>query len=1120
MIFSVRCLKFFSIHIVSILIFVLSSAFFLHADVTLDGTLGGPQLSLTGPDFQIEAEYGKTIGTNLFHSFGEFSIENSQSAVFSGPADIKNIVGRVTGGSISSIDGHITSDMPLANLYLLNPSGFLFGPNASLAVNGSFHVSTADYLSLGNEGVFYADPIKTSILHVDPPTAFGFLSASPEGITVQDTTLTVGEGKTVSIIGGDLEFIGKEVLSRSQVIAPGGRIDIVSVSSPGEVIPDYSIETPGLSTESCDTLGSIKMDYANINAGGNGGGTIFIRGGSLVVDTSYIYASTQGNSGTTGGNGIDINISGDMILDNPYGNECTIGTNVFGYYYDESGQPVTVQEDSGGIRISADHLELKNGASIRSVAFLGSAGGSGDIVLNTNTLLIENSATIQAGTGGSEDSGNILINTGTIDIRDNGFVWTNAFGGTGNSGGIDITADHVFLSNERYPGASTGIVTQTYWSGYQNYPGSAGNAGNITLKTNHFEMLPSTQINSATYYLGQGGNIDIAIAEKGSITGMKNVTTGIIASAGSQWAANKGGNINITAGELQLDSHASITAATYSTTDSGNITLEDVGTLEINNGSYISTIALFGTGGSAGDVFVHADNIRMSGLESTPEPFTTDFNGITSSSGYGNSNSGTIIIETDNIHMDNRSTITSTSYSSGEGGRIAIEAHGNTGLIELLNGSGISASAFGTGYGGQVEISADHIRVSGVHPEIYTEGTTGAETLAPSGIASQAGVNGGNGGSLDIEAQTIEVLDGALMATDTFGTGKAGDINIVSDHLVVSGENAAMRDFFISIGHDVKHAASEIVANASSSYIGDDATGDGGSINISTKELLLEETGRISTDTTSPGQGGNINILAQSVSISSSASISAMSSISEQAGKAGNITIETKNDFHMDDASLLTSAQTAQGGNIRVEGETIELVNHTTVSAQSSGSGDAGSVYLGGQQSFFMDKSVVSTEALQADGGNIKIFAEDLVHLVDSLISASVGGGVETEGGNVSIDPEFVVLKNSQIIANAYEGAGGNIDIISDVFLADPDSLIDASSSLGIDGQVDIQSPITHVNSLVKPLSKDFRSVVALLRQPCMARVHKGEYSSFMIKGRTSLPVEPGRFLSSPLSIQ
>ena len=167
-----------------------------------------------------------------------------------------------------------------------------------------------------------------------------------------------------------------------------------------------------------------------------------------------------------------------------------------------------------------------------------------------------------------------------------------------------------------------------------------------------------------------------------------------------------------------------------------------------------------------------------------------------------------------------------------------------------------------------------------------------------------------------------------------------------------------------------------------------------------------------------------------------------------------------------------------------------------------------------------MDNSILSTNARQADGGNIKVYADYMVYLLGSEITASVGGGKETTGGNVSIDPRYVILKNSIITANAFEGKGGNIEIVSDLFLADPDSIIDASSSLGIDGQVEIRSPITHVSGLVSPLSKDFKNVVVLLREPCLARIQKGEYSSFMIKGRDSIPTGPERFLSSPLPSQ
>ena len=67
----------------------------VHADVVLDGSLGsiGP---LAGPDFTIDAVDGRTVGANLFHSFSEFNVSSSQSATFTGPASIANILGRVT----------------------------------------------------------------------------------------------------------------------------------------------------------------------------------------------------------------------------------------------------------------------------------------------------------------------------------------------------------------------------------------------------------------------------------------------------------------------------------------------------------------------------------------------------------------------------------------------------------------------------------------------------------------------------------------------------------------------------------------------------------------------------------------------------------------------------------------------------------------------------------------------------------------------------------------------------------------------------------------------------------------------------------------------------------------
>ena len=101
----------------------------LKAQVVVDGSFGNAG-ALSGPNFKIPDTLGKTVGDNLFHSFSEFSLQTGQAATFTGPDTIQNILGRVTGDKVSEIDGLIRSEITDANLYLLNPNGFLFGKNA------------------------------------------------------------------------------------------------------------------------------------------------------------------------------------------------------------------------------------------------------------------------------------------------------------------------------------------------------------------------------------------------------------------------------------------------------------------------------------------------------------------------------------------------------------------------------------------------------------------------------------------------------------------------------------------------------------------------------------------------------------------------------------------------------------------------------------------------------------------------------------------------------------------------------------------------------------------------------------------------------------------------------
>src|ERR671931_516895 len=150
------------------------------------------------------------------------------TATFTGPAGTANILSRVTGGQPSEIGGRLQSTIQGANLYLLNPTGVLFGPHASLEVSGSFHVSTADVLRFPDGATFSAHLGQASVLTVAEPAAFGFLGSTPAGITIQGSRLRVPAGHTLSVIGGDVTLRGPASHSAPTLGAASGRINMAS----------------------------------------------------------------------------------------------------------------------------------------------------------------------------------------------------------------------------------------------------------------------------------------------------------------------------------------------------------------------------------------------------------------------------------------------------------------------------------------------------------------------------------------------------------------------------------------------------------------------------------------------------------------------------------------------------------------------------------------------------------------------------------------------------------------------------------------------------------------------------------------------------------------------------
>jgi large exoprotein involved in heme utilization and adhesion len=126
--------------------------------------------------------------------------------------------------------------------------------------------------------------------------------------------------------------------------------------------------------------------------------------------------------------------------------------------------------------------------------------------------------------------------------------------------------------------------------------------------------------------------------------------------------------------------------------------------------------------------------------------------------------------------------------------------------------------------------------------------------------------------------------------------------------------------------------------------------------------------------------------------------------------------------------------------------------------------------------------------------------------------------GGSGSGGNITIDPNLVLLQNSQIIAQAVQGVGGNISITTNLLLPDSTSLISASSQFGQQGNIVIQSPVSPASGKLVPLGQKPLIATSLLSQRCAA-LAGGSISSFTVAGRDSLPAEPGGWLSSPVAL-
>ncbi len=173
------------------------------AEITTDGTVG-PKGQLSGPNYHIGQELGSLRGNNLFHSFGRFNLNSSESATFTGNSRIQNVISRVTGGSLSTIDGKLKSEIGRAAFYFINPAGIVFGQHAQVDVPGAFYASTAGELKFADGTKFSATNPQGNTLSMAAPEAFGFLGKQTGTMAVKGADLVFKPGASVHLSAGKI----------------------------------------------------------------------------------------------------------------------------------------------------------------------------------------------------------------------------------------------------------------------------------------------------------------------------------------------------------------------------------------------------------------------------------------------------------------------------------------------------------------------------------------------------------------------------------------------------------------------------------------------------------------------------------------------------------------------------------------------------------------------------------------------------------------------------------------------------------------------------------------------------------------------------------------------------
>jgi|GEM_PF-1672849 len=858
------------------------------AQVTPDATLGA-EGSLVAPGGVVRGavadliEGGAVRGGNLFHSFLEFNVDTGQRVYFDSPAGINHIFSRVTGNNLSQIDGVLGMLGSSADLFFMNPNGVVFGPTASLDVQGSLIITTANAIGFGETGLFSAsEPTADQLLTINP-SAFLFTtlerpatimreaSTSSGVVPTRPLGLRVPVGANIILLGGDIQIEGFGPNDYgSAITAPNGRIELAAIAEQGTVGFDasqYALMLPADLARADITLNN------NINIY-NGGLNITQDGGDIALYTNNLTVSGASKiaTGVTRLPSTRSSQVGSILID---------GTGIITFDNSEveilaQGYGSTRNFNVGSITIRGQEIYLINGSRI---GLVGDIRDAGNVTLEAERYIslsgrdpnFDRPSSIYAAPGSfiSNDpvnGGDIILTAPQIELHDGALVVSQIFSPAGGSAGIQINVTDLSLFD--------GSQVQS----------DKGSGRTIAVQAQGQVTLDGTNAS---------GNQPSGLTSNDRSSGVKSPDGSDI----NLTSIGNGGDINVTARTLTLRNGAFINAGTSLTGNTGNIFINTQELLRVEGGQRPSGIAAEVNAGASGNgqlVQIDAGTLELLN------------GGLITSSTFGQGTAGNIEINirgnallqgtTDNELSQSGLFSIVGSTAEGNGGTI----HFSTANLSVLDGAVINASTFGTGDAGNVVIE--------VGDRAAFDGTSADRQFASAVSSIVAPGAEGTGGNVVIRTGALDVTNGAQLSTSTFGTGDAGNVVInVSGQMRVS--NGSISSFALETS--------------------------GGSIDIRAGHLILRENSNILTLVgLGEGSGGNITIIADFVIALDDSNILAFSAD----GQGGDIDLSRTTFFRQ-------NANIASGQLSRAE--LFALVGNDRVDVNASGGVESGQITVG-----------------------------------------------------------------------------------------------------------------------------------------------------------------------------